>query len=89
MKDKKLNILITGGNGQLGRCLRDASMGSRNRYVFSDISDHLHRNLGKSCLCVSHGSCTIAVHRTKVTMSIYKTVSHGPRLSHVYQRTVN
>ena len=39
MKDKKLNILVTGGNGQLGRCLRDASIGSRNRYVFSDISD--------------------------------------------------
>lgn len=39
MKDKKLNILVTGGNGQLGRCLRDASRGSRNRYVFSDISD--------------------------------------------------
>jgi dTDP-4-dehydrorhamnose reductase len=39
MKDKKLNILITGGNGQLGRCLRDASKTSRNRYIFSDISD--------------------------------------------------
>ena len=39
MNDKKLNILVTGGNGQLGRCLRDASKGSSNRYVFSDISD--------------------------------------------------
>ena len=39
MKDKKLNILVTGGNGQLGRCLRDASKGSSNRYIFSDIND--------------------------------------------------
>lgn len=39
MKDKKLNILVTGGNGQLGRCLRDASMGSSNRYIFSDINE--------------------------------------------------
>ena len=39
MNDKKLNILVTGGNGQLGRCLRDASKGSRNRYIFTDISE--------------------------------------------------
>ncbi len=39
MKDKKLNILVTGGNGQLGRCLRDASKGSSNRYIFSDINE--------------------------------------------------
>lgn len=39
MKNKKLNILVTGGNGQLGRCLRDASKGSHNRYLFSDISE--------------------------------------------------
>jgi len=39
MHDKKLNILVTGGNGQLGRCLRDASKGSRNRYIFTDVCD--------------------------------------------------
>ena len=39
MNDKKLNILVTGANGQLGCCLRDAAKGSRNRYIFTDISD--------------------------------------------------
>ena len=39
MHDKKFNILVTGANGQLGRCLRDAARDSRNRYVFSDISE--------------------------------------------------
>ena len=39
MHDKKLNILVTGGNGQLGRCLRDACKSSPNRFIFTDISD--------------------------------------------------
>ena len=39
MNDKKLNILVTGANGQLGCCLRDAAKASRNRYIFTDISD--------------------------------------------------
>ena len=39
MHDKKLNILVTGANGQLGRCLRDAAMLSRNRFIFTDVSE--------------------------------------------------
>lgn len=39
MRDKRLNILVTGANGQLGRCLRDAAKDSENRYVFTDICD--------------------------------------------------
>ena len=39
MRDKKLNILVAGANGQLGRCIRDASEGSRNRFIFTDVSD--------------------------------------------------
>ncbi len=39
MRAKRINILVTGGNGQLGHCLRDASAGSRNRYIFSDINE--------------------------------------------------
>ena len=38
METKRLNVLVTGGNGQLGRALREASAGSENRYIFSDIS---------------------------------------------------
>ena len=34
-----MTILVTGANGQLGRELRQVSRSSRNRYVFSDVSD--------------------------------------------------
>lgn len=33
-----MNILVTGANGQLGMELRNMSVGSRHRYIFSDIS---------------------------------------------------
>jgi len=33
-----MNILVFGGNGQLGQALRDASLNSGNSYIFSDIS---------------------------------------------------
>lgn len=33
-----MNILVFGGNGQLGQAVRDASLNSGNNYVFSDIS---------------------------------------------------
>lgn len=35
---KKINVLVTGGNGQLGCALRAASAGSGNHYIFSDIN---------------------------------------------------
>ena len=38
MDKKKLNVLVTGGNGQLGCALRAAARGSSDRYVFTDIS---------------------------------------------------
>ena len=38
MNRKRLNVLVTGGNGQLGRALRAACKGSPDRYVFTDIS---------------------------------------------------
>lgn len=34
-----MDILVTGGNGQLGRELRMVSAGSRHRYIFTDIGD--------------------------------------------------
>lgn len=34
-----MRILVTGGNGQLGSCLRDASAGSPNTYIFTDVDD--------------------------------------------------
>ena len=34
-----MNILVTGANGQLGNCLRLASKGSEDHYIFTDIAD--------------------------------------------------
>lgn len=39
METKRLNVLVTGGNGQLGCALRKASGGSRHRFIFADIKD--------------------------------------------------
>ena len=33
-----MNILVTGANGQLGNELRNVTAGSRNRYVFTDVT---------------------------------------------------
>jgi dTDP-4-dehydrorhamnose reductase len=34
-----MRILVTGGNGQLGNCLRVASEDSANEYIFKDVDD--------------------------------------------------
>ena len=57
--------------------------------IFVDIGKHSHGNLGKSCLCVTHGSSAISIHRTKVTMSVDKWISGRPRLCHVDKCPVN
>ena len=33
-----MNILVTGANGQIGRTLRELSVGEKDHYIFSDIS---------------------------------------------------
>ena len=34
-----MNILVTGANGQLGNAMRIASRDSKNRYIFTDVSE--------------------------------------------------
>ncbi|MCM1489665.1 MAG: dTDP-4-dehydrorhamnose reductase [Muribaculum sp.] len=34
-----MNILVTGANGQLGNCMRNASAGSNDNYIFTDVSE--------------------------------------------------
>lgn len=34
-----MNILVTGANGQLGNCMRDASAGSEDNYIFTDVAE--------------------------------------------------
>ena len=34
-----INILVTGANGQLGNCIRNASRGSADNYIFTDVAE--------------------------------------------------
>ncbi|MDE6073561.1 MAG: sugar nucleotide-binding protein, partial [Muribaculaceae bacterium] len=34
-----MNILVTGANGQLGNCIRNASHGSADNYIFTDVAE--------------------------------------------------
>lgn len=34
-----MNILVTGANGQLGNCLRNAAKGSKDNYIFTDVAE--------------------------------------------------
>ena len=34
-----MNILVTGANGQLGNCMRNASAGSADNYIFTDVAE--------------------------------------------------
>lgn len=34
-----MNILVTGANGQLGNCIRNASTGSADKYIFTDVAE--------------------------------------------------
>lgn len=35
----KLNILVTGANGQLGNCVRDCAAASDDNYIFTDVAE--------------------------------------------------
>ena len=50
MKDKKLNILVTGGNGQLGRTYNFIGL-VKNRLCFQRKSYRLEFLIDKSVLC--------------------------------------
>lgn len=34
-----MNILVTGANGQLGNCIRNAAAGSSDNYIFTDVAE--------------------------------------------------
>lgn len=34
-----MNILVTGANGQLGNCIRNASKDSEDKYIFTDVAE--------------------------------------------------
>ena len=43
--------------------------------IFVDVCKHLHGNLAETCLCISHGSRTVTIHGTEVSMSVNKRIS--------------
>ena len=57
--------------------------------IFIDIRKHCHGNLGKSCFGVTHSSGAVAIHRTEVTVSVYKWITCRPFLCHVNKCSVN
>ena len=38
-QDSKISILVTGANGQLGNCIRNAAVGSDDNYIFTDVAE--------------------------------------------------
>ena len=36
---ERITVLVTGANGQLGREMRRAAAGSKDRYVFTDVTE--------------------------------------------------
>lgn len=36
---ERITVLVTGANGQLGREMRRAAAGSKDRYVFTDVAE--------------------------------------------------
>ena len=34
-----MNILVTGANGQLGNCIRNAAKDSNHNYIFTDVAE--------------------------------------------------
>ena len=38
-QDSKISILVTGANGQLGNCIRNAAAGSDDNYIFTDVAE--------------------------------------------------
>ena len=57
--------------------------------IFIDIRCHFHRDLTKSCLGISHCGSAVTVHRTEVTVTVYKNVTGRPVLCHINKGSVN
>ena len=57
--------------------------------IFIDICKHFHGNFAQTCLSISHGSSSVAIDRTKVSVAVYQRISGWPVLSHIYQCSVD
>ena len=59
------------------------------RFFDINIRQHFYRDLTESRLRISHGSSTIAVDGSKVSVAVYEHITHRPSLGHIYQSTVD
>ena len=57
--------------------------------VLVDVGNHLHRNMGESCLGISHGRRAVAINGSEVSVSVDQTIPHGPFLCHIDKSAVN
>ena len=57
--------------------------------VFLDIREHFKRNFTHSCLCITVSSRRITVHRTEVTVTVNKHISHGKILCKTNHCVIN
>ena len=53
-----------------------------------NIEHHVLAYLLQATFGITHSCCTIAIHRTVVTLSIYKHIAHCPGLSHTNQCSI-
>ena len=57
--------------------------------IFIDIRKHFHGNLAQTCLCISHRSRAVTIHRTKVSVTVYQWISRRPVLCHIYKSSID
>ena len=57
--------------------------------ILVDVCQHFHGNLAQTCLGISHGCCTITIHGTKISMSVYQRISGRPFLCHIYKCAID
>ena len=50
--------------------------------ILVDIAKHLFCEFTQTRLRITHGSCSIAIDRTEVTLTIHQAITHCPRLRH-------
>ena len=57
--------------------------------IFINVTQQFHGNLAHSRLGISHSCSTITIHRTKVTMTLYKHITVTEILCHTYHSIIN
>ena len=57
--------------------------------IFVYIAKHLFGKFREACFGITHCCCTVAVNRTKVTLSVHQHVAHVPWLCHTHERAID